>query len=290
MSHNLSGKVWTDHSVLKQFPFNIGDTLGVSENSRILHWHDEMEICYVKQGTGKYLIDGCVYEFSKGDVFIINNDQIHLAYDDTDMVMQVTMFQPSIIWPGGMYVMDYDYLKPFLEADTSFCNKLDHNHPHIGKVVDILMEIEDEFINKTDGYKLMIKSLLLKLMTTIIRYFKQDAQEESGQKVSGINAQKLKCVLEYIEHSYSQQLKLSDLARISGMSVSHFCHLFKELTGIAPMDYILRRRISASKEMLKNCDSKILEVASECGFNSLSNFNKFFKIFTGLSPRQYRGM
>jgi gentisate 1,2-dioxygenase len=68
----------------KDFPFAIGDTNGVAVNARALHWHKEMEICHIKSGSGKYLINGKEYTFIKGDIFIINNDEIHLCFDDNE--------------------------------------------------------------------------------------------------------------------------------------------------------------------------------------------------------------
>jgi AraC-like DNA-binding protein len=272
----------------RQFPFHISDTIGVSEDARTLHWHDEIEICYVKQGTGKYLINGREYAFEAGDVFIINNDEIHLAYDDKDLVIQVTLFHPSMLWAGGSYVMDYEYLKPFLEIGRRFSNKLSNKHEHITDIIEVLKDIQLEYQSRQQGFELMIKSMLLKFMTLIIRYF--DTNEEMGlhEKISNVHAQNLMYSIDYIEQNYNKNIMLDELAKLSGMSVSHFCHIFKKFSGLAPMEYIVRIRIAAAKQLLKVTNKKVVEISLECGFNCLSNFNRSFKIYTGVSPRIYR--
>lgn len=272
----------------RDFLFSINDSKGVSYDFRNLHWHKEMEICHIKEGCGKYLINGREYVFGKGDVFIINNDEIHLCFDDRDLIIQVIMFDPSFIWTGGVNILDYEYLKPFLETESNFCNKLEQGNGKIHLIISTLLEIEDEYKSMRTGYELMIKSLLLKLMTLIIRYFKINNEKNETVAVCSKASQKMRMVVEYIESNYFKQLKISELAGIAQMSVPYFCNTFKTLAVVPPMDFIIRKRISVAKEELKNTNKKVLDIAEECGFNSISNFNHLFKSYIGLSPSEYR--
>jgi len=272
----------------KRFPFAIYDTEGVAKNARVLHWHNEMEICHVKNGTGKYLINGNEYSFTKGDVFIINNDEIHLCFDDNDLIMQVVMFDPSLIWSGSNNVLDYEYLKPFRETESNFCNKLDQQNDKIYVVISALIEIENECKDMKPCYELMVKSHLLRLMTLIIRYFKKCDEEYSGIYISPVVSQKIRQAIEYIEMCYNKPVKIAELAGIAEMSDAYFCNIFKVLVGMSPIVYIIRKRISLAKEMLKNTKQKISYISANCGFNSISNFNHIFKEYTGFSPGEYR--
>jgi AraC-like DNA-binding protein len=270
------------------FSFSIGNTIGVSSDSRKLHWHNELEVCRVKQGTGKYLINGHEYFFEPGDVFIINNDEIHLAFDDKDLVMQVILFSPSLIWPGGPVLFDYEYLSPFEQSGSRFSNKLSHDHPHVGEITSVLDEIQKEYDLKKPHYQLMIKALLLKLLTNIIRYF--DNEEGSGfyKKINLHDAKKLREIAEYIEENFTNKIKLSDISEKFNISVSKLCRLFRSFSKVTPMEYIMCLRVNAAKSELISTDKKIIEIAEDCGFGSISNFNKSFRNLTGMSPRDYR--
>ena len=151
------------------FPFECSTSYGVEEDYKILHWHHEMEICYIKQGTGKYLINGSDYNFSRGDIFLINNDEIHLCYNDENLIMQVIMFDQSFIQSGFANLFDYEYLRPFFDSTDCFCNKLNANSHLTVQLSKILFKIENEYIRMRPGYELMIKALLLKFLTLIIR-------------------------------------------------------------------------------------------------------------------------
>lgn len=277
-------------SVLEQrsFPFICSDSYGVEENSRALHWHKEMEICYIKSGSGKHLINGKVYPFCKGDLFLINNDEIHLCYDDKDLVMHVIMFDPSFLWSGGSNPMDFEYLRPFYETDRNFCNKIDGHNAHALLAASVLHEIEAEFSLFEKGYELMIKSLLLKFMTLIIRYFSIEEQTSSEDVVSKNATLQIKEVIEYMEHHYKDPISLEHLAVIGQMSIPYLCSSFKLLAGVSPIDFVIRIRISEAKIALTNTDDSILSISADCGFHSLSNFNHLFKSYVGLSPREYR--
>ena len=57
----------------RHFPFECSTSYGVSDDYTALHWHKELEICYIRQGMGNYLINGTEYPFSSGDIFLIGN-------------------------------------------------------------------------------------------------------------------------------------------------------------------------------------------------------------------------
>lgn len=87
----------------------------------------------------------------------------------------------------------------------------------------------------------------------------------------GLPQRQLLQVLEYINEHLSQDIKLADLAVLLGMSQFHFSHMFKVAMGIAPYQYLLQQRIELAKELLKQKERSIAEIALECGFNSHSH-------------------
>ncbi|NSW91243.1 MAG: AraC family ligand binding domain-containing protein [Firmicutes bacterium] len=97
----------------EDFPVLVVETIGISKESTVLHWHGCMEICYLKQGTGTYLIGGRNYPFEKGDVFVINSKEVHLAYNDKDVIMLVLLFEPELLWTASCYPFEMYYMKPF---------------------------------------------------------------------------------------------------------------------------------------------------------------------------------
>lgn len=92
----------------------------------------------------------------------------------------------------------------------------------------------------------------------------------------------------YIHENLDAALPLGDVARVAGLSESHFCRLFKESTDLTLTDYINRCRIDWAKRELLRPDVRISEIAYAIGYQSLSQFNRSFARITGTSPTAYR--
>ncbi|BCU78810.1 hypothetical protein llg_35250 [Luteolibacter sp. LG18] len=92
----------------------------------------------------------------------------------------------------------------------------------------------------------------------------------------------------FIEQHLAEPLGLTTVARVAGLSESHFCRIFREVTGQTMTDYISRRRIELAKKALMNADARVSCVAFDVGFQSISQFNRAFTKVTGMSPTRWR--
>jgi len=81
---------------------------------------------------------------------------------------------------------------------------------------------------------------------------------------------------------------LASLAREARLSPYHFLRTFESLTGVTPHQYVLRARLRRAAVQLTNGPAKILDIALECGFGDVSNFNRNFRAEFGVSPRVFR--
>ena len=83
-------------------------------------------------------------------------------------------------------------------------------------------------------------------------------------------------------------IRLSSLAREAGLSPYHFLRTFERLTGLTPHQYVLRARLREAAARLAAEPGKVLDVAFDCGFSDVSNFNRAFRTEFGVSPRAFR--
>jgi AraC-like DNA-binding protein len=91
-----------------------------------------------------------------------------------------------------------------------------------------------------------------------------------------------------IETRPDEGLSLSTLARQAGLSPYHFLRTFVRVTGVTPHQYVLRVRLREAALRLVLEPTKIVDVAFQCGFGDVSNFNRAFRAEFGLTPRAYR--
>jgi AraC family transcriptional regulator len=91
----------------------------------------------------------------------------------------------------------------------------------------------------------------------------------------------------FIDANLGQRMGLPKIAAAAGLSPFHFGRLFKQTTGLSPHQYLLERRISAAKEMLRTQRFSAAEIAAELGFYDQSHFSQVFKRNVGMTPRQF---
>lgn len=130
------------------------------------------------------------------------------------------------------------------------------------------------------------KEMLSLLEELMIRLYRA-----SPKSFAGTNANRTEIVSnirDRLEKEYSKDFCLIDIAADYNMSVSYLAHLFKDVTGISLMRYLLNCRVFAAREYLAHTIVPIKEVAQKCGFHDASNFGRTFKKETGCTPRQYR--
>jgi len=98
----------------------------------------------------------------------------------------------------------------------------------------------------------------------------------------------IKRAKDFINTHQGESLSLDAIADTLHVSTFYFCKMFKKATGLTFTDYLSRSRIEKAKNLLLNPNVRVSEAAYECGFSSLTHFNRSFKRITGVSPSAYR--
>ena len=100
----------------------------------------------------------------------------------------------------------------------------------------------------------------------------------------GLTHSQLSRTREFIEENPSERVRLSDLAQLAGVSVSHFCHAFKQSTGMSPYRWQLLSRIRKAQELLLSGSVPLASIALATGFADQSHFTRTFRRIVGKTP------
>ena len=92
----------------------------------------------------------------------------------------------------------------------------------------------------------------------------------------------------WIENHCTEQLRISDMVRMSGYSRTRLFSLFASIAGMTPIDWLIRCRIAKARRMLESGKDSITDIALSCGFSSPSYFTSTFRKYTGKTPREFR--
>jgi len=147
----------------------------------------------------------------------------------------------------------------------------------------LLAELKQEHA----GGRLYIESLANVLAVHLLRQYMAPKSHLIIYE-SGLSERQLLQVVEYINDHLDQDIKLVDLATLLGISESHFSHRFKQSIGMTPYQYLLQQRVERAKQLLKQGNRSIMDIALLCGFSSHSHLSKQFRQLTGMTPKAYR--
>ncbi len=252
------------------------------------HWHDEMEIVYVKAGHCTYYVDFQSYEVYEGDVLIIPPAFIHSfeQYRDERFESRVIVFKFDMVNNSKPDMCSKKYFMPLFnnELQLPFYIKKDNTDTKV--VGETVRKIIDTYYGRNYGYELRLKMYLLEFFTF---FFENGLINKNKSRLTGSKStENTKAVIEYIERNYKKKITLDELADFTSQSVYNLAHTFKKSTGHSPVEYINNYRLSMAAKMLEDTDSTILGIAIENGFNNVSYFNRAFKSTFGMTPSEYR--
>ena len=270
----------------KEFPFQISEVELNQANSRpgTWHWHSYFEITWVLEGKGNYFVNGQEYTMEKDDIIIFNNVEPHgWKLLGGNMKLLVMIFSPEFV-AEKISVFDAEYLKPFVERGSNFKNRVGREEKVNEEIRISIREIHQEWNERKEGYPLMIKANVLRILTMLIRAYQDETKSGEMLKEKKNAMKRLEQAFTYINDHYCEKITLEEVAASVYMSSNYFSSSFRRVANISFSDYVTRLRVNRAREMLRENGANVTEIAMECGFNNISNFYRLYKKHMGKTP------
>ena len=267
-----------------RFPFNIYPCTIPGDFPQVaLHWQDSMEIVFVKRGRGIVQMGAVAWPAREGDLFLFSPGTLHALRqkEGCSMEYENIIFDLELLGGAGDLCAE-KYILPLQSGRLSLPVRLTPNDLCYLQAAACLREVEEASRSKLPGYELLVKGALLRFLALLIAQGKQQPPAETA------DTQRLKTVLQWLSAHYAEALRVADAAGVCSFSASHFMRWFRQMTGQSFIAFLNEYRLNAAAEALQTTDETILTIASRCGFENLSYFNRAFKAHFGMTPREYR--
>ena len=257
----------------------------MDNESSFLHLHPEFEVVLNISGNGTRVAGDSVEIFDRYDLVMYGPDLKHFwnfhRQDETDRGRHAIMVHFRRDSFGE------DLLSQFELADLR--RLLDESArgiafpPETGEAAEEPMR---RLLSETGIRKMVSLFRLLDILSTAPRYKTLSGERAEG---GGIKAdERLTSVCSFVRDNFYRAIPVKEVAAMANMSPHSFSRFFSRSTGSGFVDYVNQVRTNKACYLLRETDHQINEIVFECGFATVSNFNKQFRKHAGMSARDYR--
>lgn len=248
-----------------------------------VHWHDELEIIYVKSGFLTVNISGENYIGKPGDAFVVSPGNLHFMGSQTGTVDYFTFLFP----------LKYIAFRSDDMLDDKLIEPLNSGHLMISpEIKDTVKEQCEQlarvYAAEIDKSESKITSQIRKkiiLLQFIHELWKKGFIVEND--TTGRNTVE-KEMVSYIQQNYMGKILLREFGEQFHLSEKYISRYFKEHFHITLSQYVTYLRLEHAKQMLQETDISVTEVAMQSGYQNISYFIRSFKKTYGVSPLKYR--
>lgn len=249
------------------------------------NWHEQFQIIYFEQGESLIHCNCHPYEVKTGDLVIINNNEIHYGESLCQhLICYNIKVDLNFLLSSQVDVCQTKYINPLLQGGICFQNHITQND----QLAEQIQQIAKEYNQQEIGCELAIKEHIYHIIVLLLRQYKQELFHNNGYDRQQKGMHQLRTVLEYIDQHYNETISLTQLANLANMSNQYFCHIFKNITGKRPVDYMNYLRINKAVTLLSESNLNVSEVAMAVGFDDSNYFSRLFKKYQKASPSAMR--
>lgn len=236
------------------------------------HWHEHLEIHLVTEGTADLYCNQTCYSVRPGDVLVINSNVFHegfckSAYNSCVLIIDFTKFSSEL--SSHNYVF-----QPLIRDD-----------PLLQTWITRILEEERDM---PLGYKQQCKALVLNILVHLCRNYPDQVLSGRDALRRKQNLERISVVTDHIRQHYAEPVTVSQLADLLYLSEGRFCHLFREVMGCAPLQYLNDLRLQRAWTLLSTGHYTVTEVSSMVGFRDYNHFGRLFKKRYGTTPYQVK--
>lgn len=256
------------------------------------HFHKECQMNYVVQSEGRRIIGDSVETFKSDELVFLGSDLPHVWHNDKwyfeKSKGEIQARSVTLFFDSDKLMELLSPLVPVtrLEAVLKTARR---GMKFSGKAKKVLKQLLLEMSAQQELTQLVTLLKILDFLSITTGY---ELLASSGyvNTYQAKDNDRMDRVFKHIFSNFAAEIRLDEVAALANMNKQAFCRYFKSRTQKTFTEFVNNIRIGHACKLMAEKECRIAELAYRCGFNSLSNFNRFFREMKGISPREYKKM
>lgn len=252
------------------------------------HWHEELELAILTEGTAVMAAGNEKYTLHTGDGIFVNSGVLHAAWDVDHSCCRFhsIVFHPRLVGGSGDSVFYQSYILPLLRNRGLESLFLSPDVPWQRAALQALENAWQACVREPAGYEFRVRSELSELIFLLCANVPGAVQLPDARSLR--DAERIKEMIGYIHAHCGEPVRMEDVARAARISESECLRCFRATIGTTPIAYLRTHRIQQAAQLLGQTELPVAAVAERCGFTDVSYFTKTFREMKGMAPAAYR--
>ncbi len=248
-----------------------------SNEPREQHYHQNIDLLYVLEGSVQVVIDDKCYELKPEDMVLINSNKRH-KFENSGGLLAIR------------FAIDYYLLSQTIGTTQMLflCNSAVDKNSAYDKLRHQMKEIIRYYYNQGQSDKCYLQSLYYQMLHILIANFMVKTDEAKILFDNNAEKERISQIQSYIQGHYQAAISLNDLAEKMYLSTAYLSKYIKKKFGMTFVDYLNNIRLFHAVDELVYTNKSLTHIAMDNGFSTSSAFNKSFKKVFNMSPGEYR--
>ena len=251
------------------------------------HWHEELELGYIQEGTSKIITVNAEYIIHQGDGFFINSNVMDMKKNAVpgERVLEINhIFHPVFLSGHFKSRFEKKYLTPVINNRQIEVYMIRKGQLLSNKILANLYRLKE--LQAQDNAEFQTRNILSETWLLLLEDIRMNSNINKALKSE--HSDRIRSMLSFIHNHYKEKLTVAQIADAVGICEREAMRGFRKTLNQSPIEYLISYRQNESKKMLLESELPVTEICYQCGFSDSSYFGKTFRKAYGLTPREFR--
>lgn len=252
------------------------------------HYHPEYELVLVLKSTGRRMVGDHIGYFQESDLVCMGPYLPHVWVNDSRYINGqadhlaeaiVIHFKDNFLGKEFLNIPEMDAFKNFLKMSTRGMALHGKTREQINSLMIGMVGMNgiQRLSSLLSIFDVLSNTKEFELLASVGYTYNTETTNDRLGKIT-----------EYVMKNFDKDISLPEIADKANMAVTTFCNFFKDQFRTTFVEYLNNVRIGHACKLLAERDETVVQIAYECGFNNLANFNRQFKKYKNMTPTEYR--